>query len=628
MIWGSNPFGFHISVYLSHAISTLLLYLSLILLLRMYQKEETIALLTASLFAVHPIHAEAVAWIAGRSDTFMTMFILVALYTFLRFRLGAPSWATLPFFALGCILSLLSKETAIPFLVIFPATDFLLHRSGVLKWKRMKDPVIWILVVLLGSFICYRFFRVGFPPLTAGETISPGNGITTLLVSFGYYLKLLLVPHPLNEFVSELPSGALGRIYLMFGLVGFLGLAWVMVRWNRTLFAVGAVWFALGLIAPLAVPFTNASVTPVAERYAYLASGGFFLMAGSGIFEGWRLIQNLPDARINAKWATSGIIIMIGLFSYLTFERNAVWRDEKSLWEDAAQKSPASGIAHNNLGSAYRQLGRAEDAVREYQIALKLKPDYAPANYNLGNIYAIQGRYGEAIKAYSAALKVQPESVATHFNLATAYEDQGSLAEAIEEYQMVIKLNPDFPVINYTLGNAYFKLHREEEAAKAYLAALKFKPDFPEAHFNLGNVYVLQGRTEEAIHAYQAALKLRPDYAKAHYKLGNVYAKQGQMETALGEYKMAIGIQPDFADAHNNLGNTYLIQNKLDEAIQEYQTAIKLQPDLVEAHINLGQIFKKTGRLTEAKSEFNAALKTKPDYVAARKALESLPNQK
>ncbi|MBI3610942.1 MAG: tetratricopeptide repeat protein [Nitrospirae bacterium] len=618
-IWGLKPFGFHLSVYLAHAITTLLLYLCVRLLLRLYRREESIALLTASLFAVHPIHAEAVAWISGRNDVYMTLFMMTALYAFLRYRQEPSSWIMLPLFALGSVLGLLSKETAIPFLMIFPVLDVLFHRSEVIRWRGMKDPLTWVWVLSLGLFILYRLVQVGMPPAYSDEVPLAG-GIKTLFLALGYYLKLLFIPYPLNLFVAELPSGGVGVSYLLIGASGTIILLLGIFKWSRTLFAIGVVWFIAGMAAPLVVPFVPVSVTPVAERYAYLASGGFLFMITVGALEGRRWFQARWDRPIQAQWVIGGMVLIVSLFSYLTMERNAIWRDEAILWENTVLKLPHAALPHYNLGNVYKRRGRLEEAITEYQTAINLQPDYANAHHNLGVVYKDLGRLEDAIKEYQTALKLQPDFVA-HHNLGVAFKDLGRLEDAVKEYQTALKLQPDFVEAHNNLGVVYKDLGRLEDAVKEYQTAVKLQPDYANAHYNLGLAFGRQERLEEALRELQAAIRLGPNHEDAHYNTALIYRKLGRLEEAVQEYQIAIRLKPEDAAVYNNLGFVYQVQGRFEEAIREYRAAIKLQPDSVEVHNRLGNILAQQGQLDEAIKEFQIALKLQPDYAPAHNNL-------
>jgi len=521
-IWGLNPFGYHLTVYLAHALTTWLFYLSVRLLLRLYRLEESTAVLAAALFAVHPIHAEAVAWISGRNDVLMSLFIMTAMAAYLRDRLGRGNPVLRLLFGLGCLLSLLSKETAIPFLLIFPILDFLFHRAGIARWRGMKDPILWLWAGIYGAFIVYRLSRTELPALSNGGTGSGETGFTAPMVALGYYLKLLVFPYPLNLFVPALPGGAEGAVYALIGFGGTLLLVWILFRSSRTIAAVGAIWFFLGIAAPLAVPYAGLSATPVAERYAYLASGGLFLLAGRGAVLLWRRFEVRRNGGTRIHWAYIGAALVLALLSLLTMDRNGVWRDELVLWEDTARKSPEAALPQYNLANVYRRRGRPEEAVGRYQRALNLRPGSADVYAGLGGALTELGRLEEAEKAYLAALNLRPDYVLVHEGLGNVMVKQGRLEDAVREYQTALRINPAYVEARNNLGITDAALGRTDDAIREFQTALKFHPDHEEIYYNLGKAHLLKGRTQEAVQAFQQALKIKPDFPAARKALEDI----------------------------------------------------------------------------------------------------------
>jgi tetratricopeptide (TPR) repeat protein len=591
-IWGLHPFGFHLSVYLAHALTTLFFYGCATLLLRLYRMEERIAVAAASLFAVHPIHAEAVAWISGRSDIYMALFALIALFAYLQYRLQ-PSRTRLLIFGIGMVLGLLSKETAIPFFLIIPAFDLLLHRSGIIRSRGVKDPLIRIWAVLLGAFILYRLIHVGFPATQTGAAGSAQNGLLVPLIALGYYLKLLVIPHPLNLFVGKVPDGSAGVFYLVIGLIGLVVLTVELFRNRTSLRAAGAAWFVLGLAAPLIVPFTKVSITPIAERYAYLASGGFLLWVCIGLFEGRRWFRKRAGGPGIGPWMPAGLGLVIALFSYLTWERNGVWRNEISLWEDTVRKSPQIALLHFNLANVYRREGRPKDAEISYRTALQLEPTMARA----------------------------------HFNLGVVKEEQDLLDEAVQEYQSGLKITPNDALAHKKLANILSRKGHAEEAQREYETALTLQPTSAVTHYNVAVGLSNRGRIDEAIKEFQAAIGLDAAYQNAHYNLGLAYANQGRFQEAIVEFQTVVRLKPDDVSAHAVLGDIYKDQGQPKEAIDQYQAALRLDPQQAEIHYTLGVVYGRAGRREDARKEYQEALRIKPDLPAAREALLSLPKE-
>jgi tetratricopeptide (TPR) repeat protein len=367
------------------------------------------------------------------------------------------------------------------------------------------------------------------------------------------YLRLLVFPvhqnldydYPIYHSLSDT------QVFFSFLFLFFLfSLACYLLFYSQhKLVVFGFLWFFLTLsIESSIIPIQGV----IYEHRLYLPSVGFML-AGSvfmaEFLHRWRHIAAIMF----------GITVVV--LSMATYERNRVWKDEVTLWTNVVQESPNRPRGYINLGTAYMNQDRQEEAIQAYQNALTL-------------------------------LTLKPDLLAQVHN---------------------------------NLGNAYKKLGRLEEAIQAYQTALSLKSDLAEPHNNLGIVYEKQGHLEKAIQAYKTALTLKPDYPQAHYNLGNAYAMLGSLEEASQAYKSALTLKPDLTQAHNNLGNVYHKLGRFEEAIREYQIVLKQYPDLVETHYNLGSAYHRTGQIQEAIHEFERVLQIKPDDEKARQALESLP---
>jgi tetratricopeptide (TPR) repeat protein len=329
----------------------------------------------------------------------------------------------------------------------------------------------------------------------------------------------LVIPYPLNLFVPELPGGAEGAVYGLIGLAGTILLVWILIRSSRTIVAVGAVWFILGIAAPLAVPFAGLSATPVAERYAYLASGGFLLLVSRGAVLLWRRFEARRTDRIKLQWVLISAGLVVGFLSLLTAARNGVWRDEAVLWEDTIRKSPEAALPQYNLANLYRRRGRPEEAEQRYRTALTLRPDSADVYVGLGGALSEQGRLEEAEEAYRAALKLNPDYVLVHEGLGNVMVKQGRLEEAVREYQTALRINPALIQARNSLGITEADLGRYDAAIREFQTALKHQPNHEEVYYNLGNAYLLNGQREEAVQAFQEALRIKPDFPAARKAL-------------------------------------------------------------------------------------------------------------
>jgi tetratricopeptide (TPR) repeat protein len=200
--------------------------------------------------------------------------------------------------------------------------------------------------------------------------------------------------------------------------------------------------------------------------------------------------------------------------------------------------------------------------------------------------------FDAAIKAYNKALAIKPDYAEAHINLGSALEEQGKLEEAIEAYNKALAIKPDYAEAYNNMGVTLKEQGKLEEAIEAYNKALAIKPDYADAYNNIGVTLKERGKLEEAIEAYNKALAIKPDYAEAYYNMGNALQEQGKLEEAIEAYKKTLAIKPDYAEAYYNMGNALQEQDKLDEAVEAYNKALAIKPDYADAHRHLSLLTK------------------------------------
>jgi tetratricopeptide (TPR) repeat protein len=286
-------------------------------------------------------------------------------------------------------------------------------------------------------------------------------------------------------------------------------------------------------------------------------------------------------------------------------------------FEQALRIKPDYADAHNNLGSALWQASRIQEAIKHYEQALRIKPDHAEAHNNLGIALEQEGRVQEAIGQYEQALRIKPGYAESHYNLGNALLRLGKASEAIAYYEQALRIKPDFAEAHGNLGSALWQASRIQEAIKHYEQALRVKPDYADAHYNLGVALEQTGRVQEAIEHYEQALRFKPDFAEAHYNLGNVLLRLGKVSEAIAYYEQALRIKPDHADAHYNLALALEQAGNLKDAIGHFEQAVRIKPDMAEGHNNLGLALLQLGRVPGAIKQFERALQIKPDDAKA-----------
>ncbi|MGD0884952.1 MAG: tetratricopeptide repeat protein [Thermodesulfovibrionales bacterium] len=652
--WGLNPLGHHLTNNILHAMNTFLVVLLCIKLLEMWKErsmpEEASAFLdrrkimiaagvTGLLFGLHPLHVESVAWVAERKDLLCGLFFLLSISAYTNYIRGLLSepfekkktgslffnrsyLVSLAFF----VLALLSKPMAVSLPVVLLLLDWYPFQR-IRSWKSFRDLGVeklpFIVCSLISSILTIMAQRtkgamemMALVPLRARMLVAAKAIVA--------YLGKIAVPVALSPYYPypELQEVTLASPQYLFAVIFVVGLtAILLVVAKKQRVWLSAWGYYVATLIPV-IGIIQVGSQSMADRYMYLPSLGPFLLIGLIAAWVWSKADSLRHWRPAVKGFTIALAISLVIsLSYVTLEQIAVWKDDLTLFTDMVRKSPNAPVPHNDLGNAYLNQNRLDEAVHEFLTALKLKPDYAEACYNLATAYLKQNRLDEAVHEFLTALKLKPD-YAAHANLAAAYLNQNRLDEAVNEFFAALKLEPDSAEAHYNLATAYLKQNRLDEAVHEFLAALKLEPDYAEAHTNLATAYLKQNRLDEAVNEFLAALKLRPDFAEAHTNLATTYLKQNRLDEAVNEFLAALKLKPDFAEAHNNLGTAYLNQNRLDKAVNEFLAALKLRPDYAEARYNLGTAYAKQDRFDEAVNEFLTVLKIKPDYAEARNNLE------
>ncbi len=485
---GLKPWGFHLVNVLFHCGVSVLVFLTIRKLLTEQKALVSPALLSppfiaAMLFASHPIHAEAVAWISGLPDVAFTFFYLLSFYLYLRSK-AVPSFSYL--FSLVCFaVAAFFKEPALTLPVVLLAQDYIFRRERNRFLDYVKRYIPYFAIV--AGYLALRIHALGeFAPVKSHITLSAYQYAINIFPLFIRYLEKLLVPLNLSAFYVFHPITSLYELKGAFSLMAtavFVALLLVALKKNRVAF-LGLVFVTVPLLPALYIPALAENV--FSDRYLYMPSVGFVLLLA--IFLSW-VGENWPRAAANI---TILFIVMWGLYTVGTVNRNNVWKNSLNLWTDTVGKSPDSAVAHNNLCDVYASQAQWDRATAECQTALRLNPDFADAHYNLGFVYSSQGQWDKAIAEYQTALRLKPVYADAHFNLGFVYSSQGRWDKAIAEYQAALRLNPDF-------ANAYNEL---------------------------GFVYSSQGRWDKAIAEYQTALRLNPDFYEARQRLNNIISRQ------------------------------------------------------------------------------------------------------
>jgi tetratricopeptide (TPR) repeat protein len=290
-------------------------------------------------------------------------------------------------------------------------------------------------------------------------------------------------------------------------------------------------------------------------------------------------------------------------------------------FEQALRLNPEYAEAHNNLGLVHYLQGNSEKAIICYRAALRINPIYPEAHHNLGLALLGLGRLDEAASSERQALALRPALVEAHNCLGLVLRRQGKLLDALGCFRTAIAHRPAYAEAHFNLGLTFTDLHDLAEAARGFQQACQCRPDWPEAHFQLSNALARLGRKEQAIAGYRRALALRPGYGDAYNNLAVLLTELGKLDEAVSCFAQGLMHCPGSAELHNNLGAALAKEDKFDEATACYRQALAHRPDYAEAHSNLGGALVGLGKHHEALASYERALELDPNQAASHVSL-------
>jgi protein O-mannosyl-transferase len=510
-LFGSAPWGWHLSNVLIHTAATLLVYA----VVREITDRYWIAPIAASLFAVHPVHTESVAWVSGVTDPLMAVFLLSAFCFYLRYRKTNRGY--LMALTLGSyLLALLSKETAIALPLVIAYCE-LSHLNEGASLRQRISRVLAMGCLFLAPTVAYflmRYHALGSLFFPAGPRYPLGPALATVPIAIVKYLLLLLVPTGYNyqHYTAFVVTIRDARFFAPLLLVAVItgGIMWSKSR----VLKLGAAWFIAMLLPSLAALRQFDQEYLVQERYLYAPSIGFCLVLALGIeWVANRRWVALRSGMVKVALAV-GLVVVWGSF-YM--RQNHVWLDTITVYKRCVAVAPRSPDAHVSLSRAYHGIGKVRDAEIEALTALELDPACAAGYLDLSYYATRVGKLDKAIDYLEKGTEAVPETPFTRHNLATIYLNLGLLYSQHKEYGRAeqrllrsIEISPR-PVAWYYTGQFYFDRARYEDARAMYEKTLaRVPPWFAGIHLKLGLVFQALNDLPRAGYELQKYLDLAP----------------------------------------------------------------------------------------------------------------------
>ncbi len=603
-----NVWGYHFVNVLIHLITSGLVWWLTMLLFStpglkshsLAEHKKSIALFTALLFVSHPLATQSVTYIVQRMAAMVAMFYFLSLTLYIKARISENNGVSRYFLFGGAIvaaiLALLTKENAftLPFTIVLIEIFFLSTNTPKIRFNDKR--VIFLLTAIASMAVIFSISFSGsiFKPLPA----SGGNNFVVssmdyLLTQFSViltYVRLLILPINQNldyDYPLATSFFALGTLFSFLIFISLISLAIYLFNKNRIV-SFGIFWFFITLAV-------ESSIIPIAdlifEHRTYLPSFGFFLIISS---LGYMFLRKNNKSILLALF-----IVLIATYSGMTFQRNKVWKDELSLWNDVITKSPNKARPYMNRGVAYWSMDQREKALADYAKAVELNPKYySLAYFNLGVAYASFNQWEKAIDSYTKSLEINPENSEAYASRAVAYGNLNQMDKALADFQIAITKNPNNQ-------NNYY---------------------------NRGNIYMSKQQWAEAVNDYTKAIEIDPRYIDSYSNRAIVYGSTGELEKAIIDCSKVIELDPNYIKAYNNRAITYGSLKKWKEAIADYSTVIQFAPKNKSAYYSRGVGYTNTEQWELAAADFAKVLELDPSDPLANSsrqfALSKLQNKK
>jgi tetratricopeptide (TPR) repeat protein len=486
-IGGTSPVVYHVSNLLYHIIACLLVY-RLFIRIKIKQKSS---LLLALLFAVHPIVTQAIAWIPGRNDTLLAIFILASFINFIKY-IETEKIVFLLLHFVFFFFGLLTKETAVLLPVICLLYSTFVLQKKIFSKQTVVSAVVWIMLTLV-----YVYLRAKAIGKTENEVTFPllMQTIIYRLPAIVQYIGKMILPFnlsvkPTQQNTSYLP-GILSVLLIAVSL-------FLSKEKNYKQMLLGFVWFMLYLAPVLSLPkIFNDNIF---EHRAYLPLIGLLILLNESFL--------FKNKFFSGKNGIVVSVVVIGLFSFISFNHSKYFKTSFVFWQNAATNSPGDAEAMINFSKEYFSKGDKQNAEIYIQKALALKPDIKRANAGLGAIYAERGEMQKAEQYYKAEIKLGSHYIEDFRGLGSVLMNLKNNTDAIICFEKALLLDSTDNNINATLGFLYFNHQNYDAAKKIWERMLLLYPTQLHINEDLAVLYSRTGDFQKAIFYAEAEEKL------------------------------------------------------------------------------------------------------------------------
>jgi tetratricopeptide (TPR) repeat protein len=496
--WKLNPVGYRITNIFFYILTCIMVFVTIRLLSSHLRNEAPpdshgrVALFGALLFVAHPVHVEAVTWLAARKEVLQGFFFFLAFYLYLRGReeYNRKKMVYLALSLSSILFAALSKPSAVVFPGVILIYEIARKKEGLITFlkKYWVFTAFSIIVSVVFSFILMKVM------LEAGG-IKPYHGDTFLknvLVSVYAFLrsvKLLLFTINYSaaySFPVTLPIFHLKNIAFIIVTASLIGVSFWSLKRTRVIF------FSFFFFFVTMLPYLN--IVPIstllADRYVFIASFSYVFLLGIAFDRLFVYRQRMFSGGFFKFLSIVLLLFLTAGYSFMTIRQNKIWENSYTLWSDAVEKHPGSNTANALMGIVYMDLGMDEKAAEYLERAVAILPyDYESRN-NLGIVYGRLGDREKALKELTTAISLRPDRETIWINLALFYQRQKEYKKAEQILKDLASKYPRDARLYFWLGMLYKEMGRYDLAITELTRSTELAPHIINPYEEIGNIYL------------------------------------------------------------------------------------------------------------------------------------------
>ncbi|MCP9769704.1 hypothetical protein EGI22_17510 [Lacihabitans sp. LS3-19] len=576
LIVGEKPWLYHFDNLLLHGINSFMLFK----ISKQLNLKNTVAVLLAFFFAVHPLHVESVAWAAERKDVLYTLFLFLSFHFYLKYA----ETRSKKFYVISLVLfiaSCLSKGMAVVLPAILIVTDWWMLDKK-FSMKVLFDKIPYFAITLFFAYIATTAQKDAGADATSviKAAYTASERFRIVCYSYLFYWVKTILPINLLPFYPYpgKPGGSLPSVYnlAVFGMIIFGVLVYWLGRKNKQIWWAAA-FFTIAISTVIQILPVGSAI--VADRYYYLSSvGPLFLLA-------W-VLGNIKNEI--SKILSYGLVIV---WSGMTFFQTGHWKNGFTLFKPAEKFYPEDAMVLSNIGWYY--LGEKEFPMAKQYLVRADNNGFKNADVcrTIGSMFIDEGDYSSALTYLERAQTYLPKSPRTDWLTALALLKTEKYQEALPYAEKAVKDAPENKEYMNSYAQTLMNLKRFDESNKVFEEVIKLDPENWDVYLNIAYMHRLRGDFQTEIKLLEELINKSPSYLPAYKNIGVTFSDLNQNEKAV-EYWQRATVYDTTGDYDYNIGINYANRGKIEVAKDWYiKAAKKGKPEAIQILKNNGIAF-------------------------------------